>query len=694
MPAPPIYLATVVLGAFLLFLVQPIMGKFILPWFGGGSSVWTTCLLFFQTVLLAGYAYAHALTSKLRPRAQCVAHLAALGLALVFLPIFPNEAWKPTPEQAPTLRILLLLGVTIGWPFFVLSATAPLLQRWFCWLEPGKSPYRLYAWSNGGSLAALFLYPFVIEPELTRPAQSALWSAGLLVFVGCCATIAWRLRGLSAVPEEDRNEGEGPAFVGAPVTRVNRLFWIALSTMGSALLLASTNKICQDAASTPLLWVLPLCLYLVSFIIVFHDPKSYQRVIYVSGFFISLMAVAAAIYLRNYMTLSLQVWAYCFALFFGCMSFHGELSRLRPSTASLTSYYLAISIGGALGAFLVAIVAPVLLNHYYELQIVLIVGSILLLAVMLRDKDSRLNRGLYRANWAWLATALFVAALAYQQDASYSSRDVIHSSRNFYGALMVHEKGEGDPAAHRRVLQHGNIRHGSQFLSDELRSEPTTYYGRSSGGGLAFQALEKLPERRIGVIGLGVGTLAAFGREGDLIRFYEIDPNVVDAAENYFSYLKDSKARGATIEFVPGDARLSMENESRQAYDLIVVDAFSSDAIPTHLLTREAFELYRSHLKPGGVIALHLSNRNLMLPLVVWAVAYDLGLETALIDDIPAKEDRKAKGIGASTWMLVTSNKAYLEQDLIATNAVEVTVFPKQGPMWTDNYSALYPVLR
>lgn len=693
MPAPPIYLATLVLGAFLLFLVQPIMGKFILPWFGGGPSVWTTCLLFFQTVLLAGYAYAHALTSKLRPRAQCAAHLAALGIALAFLPIVPNEAWKPAPETAPTLRILLLLGVTIGWPFFVLSATAPLLQRWFSWLEPGKSPYRLYAWSNGGSLAALLLYPFAIEPDFTRSAQSALWSVGLLAFVGCCGTVAWRLRRLPEIPEESAVsvDAEAASPIGAPASGANRMLWIAFSTLGSALLLASTNTICRDVASTPLLWMVPLSLYLVSFIIVFHDPKSYQRVIYVSGFFLSLMGVAAALYLRNYLTLSLQAWAYCFALFFGCMSFHGELARLRPAHAGLTSYYLAISIGGALGAFLVAIVAPALLDHYYELQIVLIAGAVLLLAALLRDKESRLNRGLYRANWAWLATALFVAALAYQQDASYSSRDAIHASRNFFGALMAHEKGADDPAAHRRILQHGNIRHGTQFLSDALRREPTTYFGRSSGGGLAFKATEHLAQRRIGVIGLGVGTLAAYGREGDSMRFYEIDPNVIDAAENYFSYLKDSKAR---IEIVRGDARLSMEAEPPQAYDLFVVDAFSSDAIPTHLLTREAFDLYRFHLKPGGVIALHVSNRHLMLPLVVWAAAYDMRLETALIDDIPSKEDRVAKGIGASTWMLVTSNKAFLEQELIATNAVDVTFFPKTVRMWTDDYSALYPVLR
>lgn len=685
------YTATIVLGAFLLFLVQPIMGKFILPWFGGGSSVWTTCLLFFQTALLAGYAYAHALTTRLRPRAQCATHLAALGVALAFLPIIPAEAWKPTPESAPTLRILLLLGATIGWPFFVLSATAPLLQRWFSWLESGESPYRLYAWSNGGSLAALLLYPFLIEPELTRSAQSALWSVGLLAFVGCCATVAWRLRGLSAIPEDNPFDNENASRIGAPATGANRAFWVALSTMGSALLLASTNKICEDVASTPLLWILPLCLYLTTFIIVFHDPKSYQRVIYVSGFFLSLLGVAAALYLRNYLTLSLQVWAYCFALFFGCMSFHGELSRLGPAHAGLTSYYLAISIGGALGAFLVAIVAPALLDHYYELQIVLVVGAVLLLATLLRDKESRLNRGLYRANWAWLATALFVAALAYQQDALYSNRDVIHSSRNFFGALMVHEKGADDPAAHRLVLQHGNIRHGTQYLSDALRKEPTTYFGRSSGGGLAFKATEHLAERRIGVIGLGVGTLAAYGRESDFMRFYEIDPNVIDAAENYFSYLKDSKAR---IEIVRGDARLSMEAEAPQAYDLFVVDAFSSDAIPTHLLTREAFELYRSHLKPGGVIALHLSNRHLMLPLVVWAVAYDMRLETALMDDAPSKEDRRTKGVGPSTWMLVTSNKAFLEQELIATNAVDVTYFPKTVRMWTDDYSALFPVLR
>ncbi len=695
--------AAVFLGAFLVFLVQPIMGRFILPWFGGGNAVWTTCMLFFQFALLGGYAYAHLLTRKASLKAQAGIHLTLLAIALCLLPITPPEAWKPGPDSSPVSRILLTLTATVGLPFVLLAATAPLLQSWFAAAGHGRSTYRLYAWSNAGSIAALACYPFLVEPHLTRAAQAGAWSLLLGMFVICCAFVAIRpLRNGPGTTAGTTSDGgassgtpEGSRVRGGPTA------WLALSTLGSALLLGVTNKICQDVASMPFLWLLPLALYLASFVAVFRNPRAYQRVIFVPGYFLGLLGVAAALYLRDVLVFSLHLWICCFALFFGCMAFHGELARLRPETSRLTAFYLAISAGGAAGGVLVSLLAPMVLDRFYELQITLVLGAGTLMWLIRSDPDSRLNHGPYRVNWAWLAAVLMVAILAYQQEASYTRRDAIHVTRNFYGSLMVLEKWEKDPLKHALVMQHGNIVHGLQHMDPGLRREPTAYFGKTSGGGLALRDSENIENRRIGVIGLGAGTLAAYGRKGDTMRFYELDPAVIEAAREHFTYLRDSAAK---IEVVPGDARLSLEAEPAQDYDLLILDAFSSDAIPTHLLTLEAFELYLSHLKADGVIALHLSNRHLKLPLVVWAAAYELGVATALIEDRPertstsvdeAEADRPpSPRVGPSTWMLLTRNTAFLEREPIRTNTVEFAVMPRRVRTWTDDYTALWPLLR
>ncbi len=691
-----LYSAAVFLGAFLVFLVQPVMGRFILPWHGGGNAVWTTCMLFFQFALLGGYAYAHLLTRKASQRTQAGIHLTLLAIALCLLPIVPDETWKPGPDSAPVGRILLTLAATVGLPFVLLSATAPLLQAWFAAAGHGRSAYRLYAWSNAGSIAALACYPILMEPHLTRVAQAGAWSVLLGAFFVCCAVVA--IRPLKDKPGADNGaEPEGGSLSGTPdgsPFRGGPAIWLALSTLGSALLLSVTNKICQDVASTPFLWLLPLALYLASFVVVFRNPRSYQRIVFVSGYFLALLGVAAALYLRDVLVFSLHLWICCFPLFFGCMAFHGELVRLRPDASRLTSFYLAISAGGAAGGVLVSLLAPALLDRFYELQITLVLGAGMLMWLIRRDPDSRLNHGAYRVNWAWLVAALMVATLAYQQEASYTRRDAIHVTRNFYGSLMVLEKWERDPLKHALVMQHGNIVHGLQHLAPGLKREPTAYFGITSGGGLALRESEALGGRRIGVIGLGAGTLAAYGRAGDMMRFYELDPAVIAAAREHFTYLSDSAAE---IEIVPGDARLSLEAEPAQDYDLLVLDAFSSDAIPTHLLTLEAFELYLSHLKTDGVIALHLSNRHLKLPLVVWAAAYELGVKTALIEDRPeqAKNDQTpSPRVGSSTWMLMTRNAAFLEREAIRTNTVEFAVMPGRVRTWTDDYTALWPLLR
>ena len=699
----PLFGAAVFLGAFLVFLVQPIMGRFILPWFGGGNAVWTTCMLFFQFALLGGYAYAHLLTRKASLRTQAGVHLALLAIALCLLPITPPDTWKPGPDSSPVSRILLTLTATVGLPFVLLAATAPLLQSWFAAAGHGRSTYRLYAWSNAGSIAALACYPFLVEPHLTRAAQAGAWSVLLGVFVVCCAVVAIRpfRNGPGATAETNSDGGASSETSEEPQVRGGPAAWLTLSTLGSALLLGVTNKICQDVASMPFLWLLPLALYLASFVVVFRNSRAYQRVIFVPGYFLSLLALAAALYLRDVLVFSLHLWICCFALFFGCMAFHGELARLRPETSRLTAFYLAISAGGAAGGVLVSLLAPMLLDRFYELQITLVLGAGALMWLIRCDPDSRLNHGAYRVNWAWLAAVLMVAILAYQQEASYTRRNAIHVTRNFYGSLMALEKWTKDPLKHALVMQHGNIVHGLQHMHPALRREPTAYFGRTSGGGLALRESEDIGNRRIGVIGLGAGTLAAYGREGDTMRFYELDPAVIAAAREHFTYLSDSAAE---IEIVPGDARLSLEAEPAQDYDLLVLDAFSSDAIPTHLLTLEAFELYLSHLKADGVIALHLSNRHLKLPLVVWAAAYDLGVATALIEDRPerartsvseADADRTPyPRVGPSNWMLMTRNTAFLEREAIKTNTVQFAVMPGRVRTWTDDYTALWPLLR
>jgi len=692
--------ALISLGAFLLFLVQPIAGKFILPWFGGGPSVWTTCMVFFQAALVAGYAAAHGMTRSLIPRRQCAVFLGALVVSLAFMPFAPSVSWKPGAGDSPALRILLLLTATLGLPFVALAATSPLLQRWHSLLAPGESTYRLFAWSNAGSLAALAAYPFLIEPRLTRSEQSVAWAGLLLLFVVGCAVLARRIRTLEA-PASDASQyaaREEPSKDGN--SRGTPTVWLTLSTLGSALLLAATNKICQDVASTPFLWILPLALYLISFIVVFQDPKNYQRVIFVSGFYLGLLLAAAGLFARDILVFSLHTWICGFTLLFGCVSLHGELNRLKPEPARLTSFYLCISAGGALGGILVGIVAPLALDHFYEFQITLLASAAVLAVVIRRDPQSRLNEGAYQVNWAWLVATWLIAALAFQQEAAYTRRDAVSVQRNFYGSLMVLEKWRKDPAKHGRVMQHGNIVHGVQHHDPFLRRQPTAYFGETSGGGLALRETEARQNRHIGVIGLGAGTLAAYGREGDTFRFYEIDPIVIEAARKWFTYIEDSAAQ---VEVVPGDARLSLEAEAPQGFDLLILDAFSSDAIPTHLLTREAFELYLSHLKPDGALALHLSNRHLNLPIVVWAAAHALGLETALIEDRPdlepkdpdeSKDAAPQPRIGPSTWMIVSPGNGFVERDRIRTNAVEFTVMPGRVQTWTDDYSALWPVLK
>lgn len=680
------YALTIFTGAFLLFQVQPLIGKYILPWFGGGPGVWTTCMLFFQMLLLGGYAYAHLLTTRLRPRAQTVVHLVLLLAALALLPIIPSDAWKPAPGSEPVGSILLLLTVCVGLPYFVLSTTGPLLQCWFSLRHPGVSPYRLYALSNVGSLLALVSYPFLVEPALSRREQALLWSGGMVLFAVCCGYCAWQLRRQPLAPV-NVPVGQGGETEDAPISWRRRLLWLALPAVASVLLLATTNKLCQDVAVIPFLWVLPLSLYLLSFIISFDNPRWYSRLWFGPALMLALGWVVSVMIIGTKVPLLHQIGAYSTAVFVCCMVCHGELYRLKPATRQLTSFYLLISAGGALGGLCVAVLAPLVFTDFFELHLGLFACALLALAVLFGDRAGALYRG--RRLWAWacLVLALICLGLALVHEVRAGKRSAIMSSRNFYGTLTVFEYNESDADSRYYVLQHGRITHGLQFRDPVSSRWPTTYYGETSGIGLVLRHFPRQQGQRIGLVGLGTGSLAVYAKAGDYLRIYEINPAVKQLAATAFSYLKESPAK---IEVAMGDARLSMEREAPRQFDVLALDAFSSDAIPAHLLTREAFAVYQRHLKPDGVIAVHISNRHLNLEPVVKKLAEHFKYRTAVID---FTEDSENWWLYSCTWVLVTNNQKLLKDSSIAgaTNPPKTNQAPVR--LWTDDYSALFQVL-
>jgi SAM-dependent methyltransferase len=750
------YALSIFTGAFLLFQVQPLIGKYILPWFGGSPGVWATCMLFFQTLLLGGYAYAHFSTKHLKPKNQALLHLALLALSLALLPITPADSWKPLVAGDPTWRILALLTVSLGLPYFVLSATGPLMQQWFSQTHPGVSPYRLYALSNVGSLLALLSYPFFFEPAFPRQMQATLWSVGLGLFVVFCGFCAWRLLrhgDAIAAPVDPTAENEAPATPSL----VDRTLWLALPAVASVLLLATTNKLCQDVAVIPFLWVLPLSLYLLSFIICFDSPRWYVRWLFLLLLAVGIGAVCHLLFAGFGASLVTQVVGYSGMLFVGCMFCHGELYRLKPHPRHLTSFYLLIATGGALGGFLVAVVAPAVFNSFLELHVSLGLLALLAAVVCVKDRSRPLAlaalagtwlvtpvvpalrmsppsgftatllallseiRSFYRDHWwaigllalltvvcfgAWpgivvrdwrarvgsfVVTLPLVLGVVLAMQIKDSDHFAISASRNFYGVLTVFEYSKADPQEHHFLLQHGKITHGLQFADPVKATWPTSYYGKNSGVGLALLHLPQTKDKRIGLVGLGTGSLAAYGEPGDYLRIYEINPQVQRLARSRFTYLANCAAK---VDVIMGDARLSMENELKrhesQQFDLLALDAFSSDAIPVHLLTEEAFATYLQHLKPDGVIAVHISNRYLDLQPVVDNLARHFGLSTAMIND--NNEDDWWNY--ATTWVLVTKNREWLDTPVIRNATTEPWQKRRPVPLWTDDYASLFQILK
>jgi len=716
----PVFGLTIFLGAFLLFQVQPLIAKYILPWFGGGPGIWTTFMLFFQVVLLGGYAYAHLTSRWLKPRTQIIVHLVVLLAALAWLPITPSNSWKPTGAENPTVQILALLVASLGLPYFVLSTTGPLLQQWFSRTHPGRSPYRLYALSNVGSLAALLSYPAFFENHFTRKTQASLWGMGLFVFVvGCafCASKVWKAnsqpKSASETPKQDAEQNRTVDSTdttkdGPPrTTLVTRSLWLLFPACASVLLLATTNKMCQDVAVIPFLWVIPLAVYLLSFIICFDNSRWYARGPFLLALAAALAATCWVLSRRPETGILVHLGIYSAGLLVCCIVCHGELYRLRPDPRYLTSFYLLIAAGGALGGVFVAVIAPLVFADYYELHLGLLSCGLLVLIVWVRDalrnpaaikpaagspvqSARQTTSGMSAAlkyRW-WIAGAislgLVALAIGLWAPTRQKSDGMVERTRNFYGVLTVRERAKEEPRLHRFVLDHGATTHGLQFVDRVMALRPTTYYSERSGVGLVLRALPP-GNRRIGVVGLGAGTLASYARTGDDWRFYEINPEVKRLASTRFSYLSDCEGR---LEFAIGDARLSLEREAPQNFDLLALDAFNSDAIPVHLLTAEAFEVYQRHLKPDGVIAVHISNGCLDLEPVVLALARRFNFQSAVI---PFGTDQG--WIFASVWILMSHNGAIMDSGSIREAARPPQPESERVRLWSDDFASLFQIL-
>jgi len=671
------FYAVVALSAFLLFLVQPLIAKQILPWFGGSSAVWTTCMLFFQGALLLGYAYSDMSPRALGPRRQPRLHIVFALLALVVLPIIAPESWKPVGGEEPISRILMLLAVTIGLPYVLLSTTSPLIQSYFARLNPGRDPYRLFALSNAASLIALVAYPVLIEPFVGTRMQAIGWSIMFAVFVLLVTALAWRVSRVDADVSVARDTASAEQL---PV--VAQLRWIAFSAAGSMLLLAVSNHITQNVASVPLLWLLPLTLYLLTFILTFDGTGWYQRRVFAGPFFVLVIGMCFLLIDTDFQfDLIVQTSVFCVGLFVVCMMCHGELVLSKPAPAHLTRFYLLVSIGGALGALMVSVVAPLLFSTYLETAVALLVAALLFVPVAQATQPFL----------QWLAVLLAIGVVGTGAwFVKLEHNNAIEVTRNFYGVLKVKSYDDIGSENYLLRLVHGAILHGEQYPHEKWRYQPTTYYTPTSGFGRAVNSEREMApqsnnKQRIGMIGLGVGTVAAYCREGDICRIYEINAEVERLARKHFTYLADSKAKP---EVIIADARLSLEREASNQFNVLAVDAFSGDSIPMHLITQEAVRGFMGHVASNGILAYHVSNRFLNLPPVLAEIADREQLVGVVVED-PAQKDNTLHS--SSTWVLLARNADALKGIGEAGTALTRTA---GAPLWTDDFNNLWSVVK
>lgn len=719
------YAITIFFSAFLLFQVQPLISKFILPWFGGSPAVWTAAMLFFQLTLFGGYLYAHLTSTYLSPRGQLILHLVLIAGATVLTVvtrIMPPDSLKPTgDESSPMLLILMLLGATVGLPYFVLSSTGPLLQKWFSDAFEGVSPYRLFALSNVGSLLALLSYPFFFEVMWDSREQATMWSIGFVVFGVCCAFCAWwtfRARQLLAISTV-RKVTSSASDQAPSIWRWTS--WVFLPALASVMFLAVTNEVTQNVAPVPLLWIIPLSLYLISFIVAFDHPRWYSRTAF------GIFGLAVLVYMadtglfsgwisdrlnalfgytaddmdRIRLTRSwiLECSIYFSGLFAVCMICHCEMAFLKPSPKYLTAYFLIMSLGGALGGILVNLVATYAFVTFYELSLALFAATILAMVVLgqgLKEWGKREAWG--AAMVLGVLGVLFVAnsQLVWSSDNDPAATHVkVHRARNFYGIVGVEHRSRNTPEDENYTFVSGHIKHGRQYAKEEKRNIPIAYWGPGTGCRVAMEYVTERPDCRIGIVGLGIGTIAGFAKEGHYVRMYEINPEVVEIAKNtkWFHYLADCKAKN---DIVLGDARLQLEKELRNdakgnQFDVLCLDAFTGDAVPTHLLTTEAFALYKQHLKPNGIIVVNITNTYLDLFPVVKKLADTHGFKYTRI----YKDGDGEKLLYRTYFMLLTNDEGFLRkypEDIAAMPAS----FRKERdiPLWTDKYHNLFQILQ
>lgn len=675
------FAATILLGAFLVFQVQPIISKCVLPWFGGTPAVWTTCMLFFQLLLFGGYLYAHLLRTFCNPFAQAVIHVLLLSAAATTLPIEPSDAWKPTGSESPTIYLLWMLASHVGLPYFVLSSTGPLVQAWLSFRDNSDRVYRLYALSNAGSLFALLSYPFLFEPVFSVSTQSSLWSFMFCVFAlvqGYVAISLFRITPESIKAGETQATNEHTTKVPAATQAI----WIALPALASVMLLVVTNHVCQDVAVVPFLWVLPLSLYLASFIICFDSPQWYRPKPIAAVTLAALALIQGKTLLPGSIQLIAEASCYMVMLLGACLLCHGEVARLKPSASKLTQYYAMLSAGGALGGVIVAILCPLLLNNHAELPFFVALVTSLTFLLFFACKTWK------KTEYDWTAASrlkygaivLMVAPIVTM--AFVTKNRTIASQRNFFGVLKVREKPLGT------CLVHGSTLHGMQRNAPH-QSQPTTYYGYESGVGHLIKEMQQQSESmHIGIVGLGCGVLTTYGRPADRFDLIEINPAVIDIADRYFTFMKDCPS---TMTRHLGDGRLVLERMPDTRFDLLVLDAFSSDAIPAHLLTRESMDLYKHRLGESGVLAIHTSNNHLELSPLVHNLSRDAGLESRMFEGA----GDESIGTTRSTWMIIAKpgNSVFNAASLaVATQATAGEL--ESAPLWTDQHHNLVSVLR
>lgn len=667
-----LYACVVFLSSFLLFLVQPMVAKQLLPVLGGSAAVWTTCLVFFQSALVLGYLYANTLAERMRPRTQALMHVSLLAAALATLGLHVHaNPWAATWH--PILTVFVLLSLIVGLPYLALSATTPLLQAWYARSFRAPLPYRLFSLSNAGALLALLLYPTLMEPHVSLRMQTRAWSTAFFLFAVLCGGISWSVRQtLPRLPPRD--------IVPPPAspTTWQRALWLLLPAASGLLLCAFTSHLSQNVAAIPLLWILPLSVYLLSFILAFHSPRAYPRWLMIR---LSACALAVLGYVacdvHTSLPIQVSVPLYCVSLFILCFFLHGEVYRLRPLSGTATSFYLLLSLGSALGSIFAGVVAPTVFHANYELVIGLILTALLALAVSW--SYGLLARLFWTAGAVGLLAVSIVQARAWQQD-------TLVQLRSFYGTLRVTETHWPPMAENTRILYHGTIQHGAQFFANGMRMQPASYYAPASGVGLALRLCCNGRPKRVGIVGLGAGALAAYGQPGDVFRFYEIDPLVERIARSLFTYLRETPAHA---DVVLGDARSSLSRERAAPYDVLVLDAFSGDAIPMHLLTQQAVALYRRHLATGGILAFHISSQYLDLEPVLAREAQQAGMRAIIVHS--AQDE--AKGIFNADWILFTNNAQFLAQPEVTAASHPARISNRIG-LWTDDYSSLLPILK